>query len=121
MNTHHWLRAFLTLVVTCAAVVLFSASAFACGDMHGKGQMPVYSDLDANGDGAVTAEEFYAFRSQRMAARAEEGRKMKNAANAPSFEDLDLDGDENLSEAEFKKHHEMCPMKSRKGKGEHAH
>jgi hypothetical protein len=118
MNSFHWLRAFLILLATCAAVVLLSSPAFAEGEseghkgMHGKHhQCPSYSDFDANADGEVNAEEFYALRSQRMAARAEAGGKMKNAENAPTFEDLDLDNDGNLSEDEFAEHKSQCPMR----------
>jgi hypothetical protein len=45
-----------------------------------------------------------------MADRAKEGGKMKHAKDAPSFEDLDLDGDGGLSAEEFDKHHSQCPM-----------
>lgn len=122
MNSFHWLRAFLILVAMCAVVVLLSSPAFAGEErggqqgMHGKHhQCPTYSDLDANADDAVTADEFYAFRAERMAARAEAGGKMKNAENAPTFEDLDLDNDGNLSADEFAEHHSQCPMyKNRK-------
>jgi len=115
MNSFHWIRAFLILLATCAAVVLLSTPAFA-EDMHGKHhehQCPAYSDIDANADDEVTSEEFYAFRSTRMAERAEAGGKMKNAKNAPSFEDLDLDGDGNLSAEEFAEHVSQCPMKKK--------
>ena len=119
MNSYHWLRAFLTLVATCALVIVLSSGAYAegCCDkgMHGKHaghRMPAYADLDGNGDGAVTSEEFYAFRAARMAARAEAGGKMKNAKNAPAFEDLDLDGDGTLSAEEFAQHQQRCPRKA---------
>ena len=49
-----------------------------------------------------------------MAERAEAGGKMKNAKNAPSFEDLDLDGDGNLSAEEFAEHHSKCPMRKKR-------
>lgn len=117
MNSFHWLRAFLILLATCAVVVILSSPAFAEGKGaghkggHGKHhQCPTYADLDENADDAVTSEEFYAFRAQRMAERAEAGGKMKNAANAPTFEDLDLDGNGTLSADEFAEHHAQCPM-----------
>jgi hypothetical protein len=114
MNANSWLRAFVILLATCAGVLVLSQTAFsACGG-QGQHKMPAYSDMDANGDNAVSPEEFYQFRAKRMAARAAEGRKMKNAKNAPAFEDLDLDGDGSLSAEEFQKHHESCPMKGRK-------
>jgi hypothetical protein len=119
MNKYHWLRAFPTFLATCLAIVAFSTSVYADAHM-GKGhKCPAYSDLDADGNGGVSAEEFYAFRAERMAARAAEGGKMKNASKAPSFEDLDLDGDEVLSEKEFAEHHASCPMRSEKGHGKH--
>lgn len=117
MNSFHWLRAFLILLASCAVVVLLSSPALAEGEgdrdkgMHGEQhQCPSYSDIDANADDAVTSEEFYAFRAERMAARAEAGGKMKNAKNAPTFEDLDLDGDGTLSDDEFAEHKSQCPM-----------
>ena len=114
MHSFHWLRAFLILVATVAAVLLFSTSAMANHHgKHGKHQMPSYSELDTNTDGGVTSEEFYAFRAKHMAARAEAGGKMKNAKNAPSFEDLDLDGDGNLSAEEFAEHQAQCPMQKK--------
>lgn len=120
MNSFHWLRAFLILLATCAVVIILSSPALAEGKgdghkgMHGKHhQCPSYSEIDANADDAVTAEEFYAFRAQRMAARAEAGGKMKNAKNAPTFEDLDLDGDGALSAEEFAEHHAQCPMRKK--------
>ncbi len=61
----------------------------------------MFSDIDANGDGAIEAEEFYQFRSQRMAERAAAGGNMKNAANAPTFEDIDTNGDGGVSPDEF--------------------
>ena len=120
MNTFHWLRAFVILLATCAVVVLYSAQAFAGCQGHGKHQkhqMPTYEELDVNADDAVTSEEFYAFRAQRMAARAAEGRKLKNAKNAPTFEELDLDGDGNLSAKEFSAHQAQCPMRRKRKDG----
>ncbi len=119
MSSFHWLRAFLILLATCAVVIVLSSPAMAEGHgKHHKHQCPTYSDIDANADEQVSSEEFYAFRAERMAARAKEGRKMKNAKNAPSFEDLDLDGDGNLSMLEFAEHQSECPMKKKKDAAE---
>ncbi len=115
MNSFHWLRAFLILLVTCAAVVILSSPAFA-EEMHGKHQKhqcPAFSDIDANADDAISAEEFYAFRAERMTKRAAEGGKMKKAKDAPAFEDLDLDGDGSMSAEEFAEHQSQCPMKKK--------
>ena len=92
--------ALLIAVMTIA----FATTAIAQDSPGGKGKgqnAPVFSDIDANGDGAIQAEEFYQFRSQRMAERAAAGGKMKNAANAPTFEDIDANGDGGVSPDEF--------------------
>lgn len=114
MNSYHWLRAFLIMLATCALVLALSQETFAERGDHDHHAMPAYGDLDSDGDGKVTAEEFYAFRASRMSARAAEGHKMKNAHNAPAFEELDLDGDGSLSADEFAEHHAQCPMHRKK-------
>ena len=121
MNSPHWLRAFVTLLVTCTVILMLSSQASA--DCKGQGkhkghQMPSYAELDANADDVVTSDEFYAFRAKRMSERAAEGRKLKNAKNAPTFEDLDLDGDGKLSAEEFSAHQAQCPMR-KKHRGGH--
>ena len=106
------LGVFATLAFICAMLAFSLNPAYASGDgMHKHGQCPSYADIDANDDGAVTSEEFYAFRAARMAERAKEGHKMKHAAKAPAFEDLDLDGDGSLSAEEFAERHSKCPMR----------
>ena len=118
MYSPQWLKAILVLIAIGLATLALSSTAYAGHHgKHHKHQCPSYSDIDADGNDAVTAEEFYAFRAQRMAKRAEAGGKMKNAKNAPSFEDLDLDGDGNLSAEEFAEHHAQCPM-GKKAKAE---
>ena len=114
MHAQQWHKTFIILIATCLAVLAMTPTAFAGHHgKHHKHQCPSYSDIDADGNNAVTAEEFYAFRAKRMAARAEAGGKMKNAKNAPAFEDLDLDGDGNLSADEFAEHHAQCPMRKK--------
>lgn len=114
MQAQQWNKALLILIASSCAVLVTTPTAFAGHHgKHHKHQCPSYSDIDADGNNAVTAEEFYAFRAKRMAARAEAGGKMKNAKNAPAFEDLDLDGDGNLSADEFAEHHAQCPMRKK--------
>lgn len=64
------------------------------------GPLP-FSVFDMDQNGSVSEAEFYSVREQRMAARASEGRKMKCMASAPSFTDLDTNGDGQLSPEEL--------------------
>jgi len=61
---------------------------------------PAFGTMDLNGDARVSAAEFAQHRAERMAARAAEGRPMRNAANAPTFESLDTDGNGFLTPVE---------------------
>jgi len=68
------------------------------GTMHG----PVpFSVFDMDGNGSISEAEFYSVREQRMAANASEGKKMKCAADAPTFAELDTNGDGQLSPQEL--------------------
>lgn len=94
-------------LLIAAISIIFATTAIAQDSSKGMGKgnnMPVFSDIDTNGDGAIEAEEFYQFRSNRMAERAAAGGNMKNAANAPTFEDIDTNGDGGVSPEEFSAH-----------------
>lgn len=72
------------------------------GQYGGGGRGPVpFSAMDSDADGSVTAAEHAAFRAERISARSQEGRPLRNAAQAPSFEDLDANGDGRLTESEM--------------------
>ena len=81
-----------------AVALLPLAADAACGKQH---QPPVFAEVDADGDGFVSKEEFDVFRAARHQAMAEEGRPMKGMATAPGFADVDSDGDGKLTEAEL--------------------
>ena len=93
----------LTAVMTVAVVL--SAPTSAQDGQKGMGRnMPAFADCDLNGDGTITEEEFTKARSERIAKRAQEGRKMKNLANAPSFDDIDVDDNGGIDVDEFAAH-----------------
>jgi len=73
--------------------------------------------MDANQDGFVSEEELYTFRSQRMAKRASEGRMMRNAGNAPTFEQLDANKDGAISPEEFNVFRQQRMNQGRMGYG----
>jgi Ca2+-binding EF-hand superfamily protein len=75
-------------------------------------QPPPFADFDVDGNGSISETEFNSVRSQHMAARAAEGKKMRCAATAPAFADIDTNGDASLSADELgagqQAHMEKC-------------
>ena len=109
------------LTILAGSVVSISAQA---EDKPGHGPVP-FSVFDMNENGFISEAEFYSVREQRMTAKASEGKKMRCAASAPSFADLDTDGDGQLSPEELtagqKAHMGECRAKGQgagHGKGE---
>ncbi|WP_295888428.1 EF-hand domain-containing protein [uncultured Thiohalocapsa sp.] len=95
-----------TALIASALLLTVSAGALA---QPGWGGGPVgpgsrgpasFAAIDSNGDGSISAEEHASFRAERMAARAQAGRLLRNAGQAPQFEDLDANRDGRLSQAE---------------------
>ena len=85
--------AFKTIVIITMVIAVAMLPFVAKADSHMKHNPPAFSEFDANGDGAVSEEEFNAFRGARMEAMAAAGKPMKGAKYAPAFSDLDTDGD----------------------------
>jgi hypothetical protein len=81
----------LGLTVGLGALLAASPLAVAQAPMGWRGPV-AFPTLDRNGDGRVSADEFAAHRAERLAARAAEGRPLRNAAQAPSFALWDRDG-----------------------------
>jgi Ca2+-binding EF-hand superfamily protein len=93
----------LPIAALFALALLPLAASAACGMQH---QPPAFTEVDADGDGFVSEEEFNTFRGQRHAAMAEAGKPMQGMASAPAFTDIDSDGDGKLTEAELTAAHE---------------
>ena len=107
------------LMIVLAACVVIGGAHAKEGSRHGPAP---FSDFDMDGNGFVSEAEFYSVREQRMAARASEGKKMRCAQYAPSFADLDTDGDGQLNAEELtagqKAHMGKCKeMMQGEGKG----
>ncbi len=67
--------------------------------LAGRGPMP-FGAMDLDGNGYVSSQEFSQHRNARMAARAAQGRLLRNAGRAPRFESWDADGNGLLNAAE---------------------
>ena len=100
-------RRIVALLVLIGAFALVEAGAQCTpgGDTAKRPTPPTFGDFDLDGDGGISSEEYYAARGARMAERAKEGGKLRNAGNMPAFETIDLDGDGSLSPDEFAAHH----------------
>jgi len=80
-------------------VVLFAPPATAA-DTGPRGPLP-FSAYDKDGNGTISKQEFKATRQARQQQRMEEGRMMRHAADAPSFESMDTNKDGRLTRQEF--------------------
>jgi hypothetical protein len=86
--------AFILGAVACAGAVAQAQ------DIPVRGPVP-FAAYDADGNGAISEQEFNVVREQRQAERAAEGRPGFGAVNAPAFSQADTDGDGQLTPAEL--------------------
>lgn len=93
-------RRVIAIGLAFAFAVVTRQSVANAEEVPARGPIP-FSAFDENGDGAISEEEFYEARGERMATRATEGRPMRGAAKAPTFSDLDADGDGKLDPEEL--------------------
>jgi hypothetical protein len=94
------------------ALLLTSALIAGQGNM-----MPSYGNFDGNGDGKITQTEFEDAQQARMIKQAEAGKMMRNAANAPTFADIDTNKDGIIDTNEFQIHQASHQRGSGMGQG----
>ena len=92
--------AFKVILIVAVIIAIVAWPFVSHADSH-RGGPPAFEDFDTDGDGFVSEEEFNTLRSERIAARAAEGRQMKGVASAPAFSTIDSDGDGKLNREEF--------------------
>jgi len=81
---------------------------------RGMGMMrnrPAFPEFDLNDDGAIAEDEFNTARNNRIKERTEQGYRMRNMPYAPTFADLDADGNGQISAEEFAAHQRMMPWR----------
>ncbi len=76
-------QVFEWILVAGTALAIVALPVMARADTH-RPTPPEFADFDADGDGAVTEDEFNAFRAQRHAAMAAEGRPMRGTLPIPA-------------------------------------
>jgi hypothetical protein len=65
-----------------------------------RGPLP-FQVMDLDGNGVVTADEHAAVREQRQASRRAQGYPMRNAQQAPNFEQIDTDNNGLIDKSEL--------------------
>ena len=88
-----------TLILTVGALCLLGSLSNAA-DLSQRGPIS-FSVYDTNKNGSVSEKEFYDARAKRMTMRADQGMRMRNAANAPDFSQFDINKDGKLSKVEL--------------------
>lgn len=88
----------LAITMICGAVGL-SAALVQAGNVTARGPVS-FATYDADGNGAISEQEFNTIREQRQAAVRASGRMGQGMANAPSFADTDTDRDGQISAQE---------------------
>lgn len=102
-----------------AAVVMGGFIAFSA-QAEERGCPAKFSEFDLDGNGFITEQEWGEGHALRMQDMAEEGRKMKHAGEMPTFASIDLNGDGQVDEDEFKAHKEAHQHQHQhEGKGKH--
>lgn len=82
-------------------------------ELAARGPIP-FVNYDQDGNGFISEQEFTLVRSERMAAKASQGRPMKGVGNKPSFEAFDKDHDGQLTKEELLAGQQM-QMQNRRG------
>ena len=77
-----------------------------------------FSSVDSDGDGQITQAELDAFRADRQASQAADGKLLQNINNAPSLATIDTNGDGVIDSSEFQAHQStQMATSSQRGSG----
>lgn len=104
----------MTQVIGMAVFVgafFLSGAVAQADDVPARGPAP-FTAYDADGNGSISEQEFNALKDQRRTERADEGRPGFGLANAPTFSEMDANGDGRLSQEEL-----AASQQNQSGKG----
>lgn len=106
-------------LVVMALVSGSLVAALGATDFTKKGPMD-FEAYDSDKNGFISETEFYNLRNKRMNIKANQGMQMRNAGNAPAFEQFDTNGDKQLTKMELLEGQmkNMSEKKSQKGMGQ---
>lgn len=105
----------ITVATAVAFMVSLTPLTLSAESLPLRGPIP-FSAYDQNANGTIDKTEFYNMRDKRMKARADSGRPMRNAANAPEFGEFDANGDGKITPKELKAGQD-ARMQKRGGRG----
>lgn len=111
MKANKTLIALMTIAIASGAVA---------GNMNkGQGrnneamQPPAFAQFDLDGDGKVTEQEFNQARTERIAQRTEDGRRMKNINENTMFSSIDTNSDGVITNDEYTAHQSQMTAENR--------
>ena len=95
----------MTKLIKCIPIALVSflgitSISAVAAELPARGPIP-FANYDHDGNGFISLQEFTLVRSERMKAKAAQGRSMKGAGNAPSFTVFDKNNDGQLTQEEL--------------------
>ncbi len=112
------LKQSIALTLIAGVAISITSVAAETAAIPERGPIP-FAAYDVDGSGAISEQEFQQIRSQRMQARAAEGRPMRRAGKAPAFSSFDTNKDGQLSPQELAagQQIQMQKRQSRMGQG----